>query len=60
MRIEPRRDARRLLLVALAACISAFNIRSFVKGAGLFPGGFSGLTILIQSIFSKYLHIALP
>ena len=57
MRLEPRRDALRLLLIAFAALVSAFNIRSFVDSAGLFPGGFSGLTILIQSIFERYLNI---
>ena len=60
MHLEPRRDAVRLLKTIIAAAIFAFNIKTFVRGAGLFPGGFSGLTILIQSIFEKYLHIAIP
>ncbi len=60
MHMEPKRDILRLLKVILASAIFAFNIKTFVHGAGLFPGGFSGLTILIQSIFDKYLHIALP
>ena len=60
LKLEPRRDARRLLLIALAALISAFNINSFVGSAGLFPGGFSGLTLLLQNIFEKYLGILLP
>lgn len=60
LRIEPLRDARRLAMIALAALISAFNIRSFVGSAGLFPGGFSGLAILLQSVFDKYLNVALP
>ena len=60
MKFEPRRDARRLLLIAFAALVSAFNIKSFVGSAGLFPGGFSGLTLLLQNIFEKYLGILLP
>ena len=60
MKFEPRRDAQRLLLIALAALISALNIKSFVGSAGLFPGGFSGLTLLLQDIFEKYLNIHLP
>ena len=60
MQFEPRRDARRLTMIAFAALVSAFNIRSFVRSAGLFPGGFSGLTLLLQSIFQTYLGISLP
>lgn len=47
-------------MIAFAALVSAFNLRSFVNSAGLFPGGLSGLTILLQSIFEKYLGVALP
>lgn len=60
MRFEPRRDVRRLVMIAFAALVSAFNIRSFVGSAGLFPGGFSGLTLLLQSIFEAYLGVSLP
>ena len=60
MKLEPGRDARRLLFIAFAALVSAFNIKSFVGSAGLFPGGFSGLTLLLQNIFDKYLGIMLP
>ncbi len=60
MRIEPLRDARRLAMIAIAALVSAFNIRSFVNSAGLFPGGFSGLTLLIQKIFETYIGVRLP
>ena len=60
VQFEPRRDARRLTMIAFAALVSAFNIRSFVRSAGLFPGGFSGLTLLLQSIFQTYLGISLP
>ena len=60
MKLEPGRDARRLLIIALAALVSAFNINSFVGSAGLFPGGFSGLTLLLINIFDKYLNIQLP
>ena len=60
LKFEFRRDARRLVLIAFAALVSAFNIKSFVGSAGLFPGGFSGLTLLLQNIFQEYLNILLP
>ena len=38
----------------------ALNIKTFVHTGGLYPGGATGLTILIQSIFERYFHIELP
>jgi uncharacterized membrane-anchored protein YitT (DUF2179 family) len=48
------------IALTLAAAIIAFNLKSFVNTGGLFPGGFSGLSLLIQQIFSKFLHISVP
>lgn len=45
------------LCIILGSLIAAFNIKTFVGSAGLFPGGFSGVTILIQRIFKTYLNI---
>ena len=45
-------EIRMFLFLTLASAIIAFNLRSFVRVGGLFPGGFSGLTILIQQISS--------
>ena len=38
----------------------AWNIRIFVRAGDMIPGGFNGLTLLIQSIFSTFLHLELP
>lgn len=46
-----------LIFITIAAVIMALNIKIFVRNAGTFPGGASGLTILIQSIFLKFFHI---
>lgn len=51
---------KRILLCVIAGLIMAFNIRSFVRSGDLLPGGFSGLTILIQSIFLKFGGISIP
>ena len=48
------------IALTLAAAIIAFNLKSFINTGGLFPGGFSGLSLLIQQIFSKFLHISVP
>ncbi len=50
----------RFLLVTLGALIMAVNLNTFVHIAGLLPGGFTGITLLIQEVFAKYLHIKIP
>ena len=60
MRDGWKRDAKRLCVITAAAALSAFNLNTFVRAAGLFPGGFSGLSLLICEVFEKYLHVTLP
>ncbi|MCI5996028.1 MAG: YitT family protein [Blautia sp.] len=43
-----------------ASVIFAINMKTFVKAGGLFPGGFAGITLLIQEICGKFLHISVP
>jgi uncharacterized membrane-anchored protein YitT (DUF2179 family) len=44
----------------LGAVLMAFNINTFVHAGGLIPGGFTGLSLLIQDIFLRYLDIQIP
>lgn len=53
-------QARRLLLIVLASVVMAVNIKSFVDAGGLFPGGFNGLTLLIQRSAQQFAGVALP
>ena len=53
-------QAFRLFVVIFASVFYAWNLRCFAKTAGLFPGGFSGLSLLLQKIFLEYLHISIP
>lgn len=50
----------RICIVILASIIFAWNLCCFARPAGLFPGGFSGLSLLLQEIFQKFLHIHVP
>ena len=43
-----KHEAKRYGCAVLAATIMALNIKTFVRAGGLFPGGATGLTILIQ------------
>lgn len=42
--------AKRTLMIVAAALIMALNLKSFVRTGGLIPGGFNGVTRLIQEI----------
>ena len=55
-----KEKCRRLLLIVFASIIMAANIQSFVDAGGLFPGGFNGLTLLIQRSAQQFAGITLP
>lgn len=49
-----------LLAVTAAAFVMALNTKTFVNTGGLYPGGVTGLTILIQRAADMALHLSLP
>ena len=51
---------KRVAVLVIASLIMAFNIKSFVNTAELYPGGFTGLSVLLQRIAATYFHINLP
>ena len=55
-----KKDVVRLTVVLLAAFVMAVNINSFVNAGGLYPGGATGLTIIIQRIAQKYFSVVIP
>ena len=57
---KPRPIWQRMLLIACGASLSALNMVSFVRAAGLFPGGFTGLSLLIQECLQRYVGIHVP
>ena len=60
MKFDPQKDIKRIIMIVIASFIMALNIKTFVQTGGLYPGGATGLTILIQSIGIQYFHIELP
>ena len=52
--------AVRVLVITLASLLYALNFKSFVAAGDLFPGGFTGLTRLIQRLAITYLEVELP
>lgn len=51
---------RRIFLILLGSALMALNINIFVRGAGLFPGGFSGVALLLQQLFDNFYGVHLP
>jgi uncharacterized membrane-anchored protein YitT (DUF2179 family) len=51
---------KRIALLLAGSVLMAFNINTFVHAGGLIPGGFNGLTILIQEICWRYGHFRVP
>ena len=50
---------QKFIVVTAAAALFAFNLQSFVHTGGLFPGGFAGISLLIQGIASKYFGVTI-
>lgn len=48
LKFDLKKDLKRLLVVCLASVLMALNIKSFVRTGGLYPGGATGLSLLIQ------------
>lgn len=53
-------DLKRLVVVSIASFIMAMNFNSFVDTGGLFPGGVSGLTFLIQRVGLRFWGVTIP
>lgn len=52
-----RRDVISILCVIVGSFLCAVNINTFIGAGGLFPGGFTGLTVFIQRYFDSYMGI---
>lgn len=60
MKFDFKEDGKRLIFVTLASILMALNIKSFVRTGGLYPGGVTGLTLLLQRIGEMFFQIKLP
>lgn len=60
MKFDFKKDVKRLLVCCIASTIMALNIKSFVRTADLFPGGATGLTLLIQRAVEMWFDVTLP
>lgn len=60
MKFNLKEDGKKILIICVASLIMAANIKSFVRTGGLYPGGATGLTLLIQRVAELFFHITIP
>ena len=60
MKFTWKEDGKRILVITAAAVLMALNIKTFVRTGGLYPGGATGLTILLQRVAELIFHVTLP
>lgn len=60
MKFTWKEDGKRAAVVVIASLIMALNIKSFVRTGGLYPGGATGLTLLIQRAMEMFFAVELP
>ena len=57
MKTEAKESIKKILVICFASFLMALNIKSFVRTGGLYPGGATGLALLIESsgyVFTYY------
>ncbi len=54
------KDLVRLVVVLAAAFLMAANINYFINAGGLYPGGVTGIAIILQRVALKYYSIKIP
>ncbi len=55
-----KKDLYRIPVLVLVSLILALNINTFINTGGLYPGGFAGISILLQRVFDRFFGIAVP
>jgi uncharacterized membrane-anchored protein YitT (DUF2179 family) len=55
-----KKNIKTTLVIIFSAFLSAITINVFVYSGGFFPGGFSGISVLINRSFIEYMGIDIP
>lgn len=50
----------RWLILTFAAFLIAFNLKAFINNGDLVPGGFSGVTVLLQRVLLRFVGTEIP
>lgn len=60
MTFSKKEDGKRIIIICIASVLMAANIKSFVRTGGLYPGGATGLTLLLQRIVQMFFQVEIP
>lgn len=60
MKFDLKEDLKRFIVITFAAVLMAVNIKTFVRTGDLFPGGATGITLLITRSANMFFHVKLP
>jgi len=55
-----KKDLKTLVMVIISAILYALSLKMFISAGGLYPGGFSGISVLTTRLLSKYAGIDIP
>jgi uncharacterized membrane-anchored protein YitT (DUF2179 family) len=55
-----QKDLKTLSVVILSALLYALSLKMFIQAGGLYPGGFSGISVLSTRLIFKYTGISVP
>lgn len=55
-----KKDIKTTIFIILSALIYSFSLKVFVQAGQLFPGGFSGISLLITRSLKTYANISIP
>lgn len=58
--VKRRPAITRVVVLIVASLILAVNINTFVAAGELIPGGFTGVTLFVQRIFSVFMGVTVP
>lgn len=59
-KLNLKAEIKMIVMLTISGSIMAFNLCSFVNTGGLFPGGFAGITLLIQRSGSEFFNLEIP
>lgn len=55
-----KHELKRYGCATIAAAIFAVNIKTFVRAGGFYPGGISGMTLLLQKVMETFMGMEVP
>lgn len=58
--ISIKKELLKVIVMVIGSAIMAININSFVHFGNIVPGGFTGITILVQRLFATFFNIVIP